>query len=1172
MSKKIKVVLVVGHNKKAQGSATITTKISEFNYFSEVAEYVAKNRENTVVLYRNYKGSDKYWLEMKEVLNKLAVIKPDLVLELHFNGSSNSSASGVEVLYSNRFENAKLISEIINEEHCKSLNLKKRSNKIRTSTKESGGYPILKSDYPYFLTESFFGSNKSDCDKVSNTDDVAKVFLRALDKIEETVFGLKSKPTVSQNPVQIVSDKTKTSISKYMKSRFLHLDKNVFDELEKCLYNKAFNDVMKNDQDKVFSNESLMLKLNVNHLVIYFKSYNSDSRKKLLNKIESSLDKNIDKYHVEEFQNLLKSYSGEKKTKESLERIISVIKNKGKEIIQNNGIVSDVEEKKEIVVDSDYVTKKNSELETKINNINLEAYTVEKKLLELLAILEVSLKFPCSTSEKKHIEDFYRKLTDQCNKTLNLKKELERNLEFLESFSEKFTFEVSNTIYFIEVCSEVQLFIEIYRLSISNQFIKTELLLTGTIESSEVKVNIANNENLVIEGFFNNDNYKTQEKAVVNPISQILKESDFLYMKKMDYDNLRAYVKSTPVKHNEQTCNASFILIYSLLLLSSLKNEKFKSFSIEKEGERIEDKIARHFFNIKNNEWKSIENDYEKFFSALFPFVTYSDNPFTDIMKDEGFNKSQESAKTMREDVEAEASKLIDAIKHVFYESYDGKANYGIYSIFQGIADIAYELSTPMTFKIDQFSPDTFENMIKSFMNACVSSIEMQTTLLIHDFIFNFSIKIGDKDYSLNDINNILKTINLIKDISKNDIGTDKLYKVRMEMVEQSSYFETFKKVGFLTYDKKLNEVFETEFKEVNVSGYYLSDEKVGFDEIEYVRMKDSVITPGDTTELKRRLRKLNHYEKVSMYVNNLIKESYIRDFSSETNIALGNGRINISKFYQNIIDEASNTDVENIKMPLFLYNALKDIELDSSKFDSYIDSLEEVFIRYFYNLNKNKKIIKEYIANKMSEEKIIDWSMKMIPSYELIAKAFNFDSGKGLGTLDGFIDSLLKFMNLILGITFDKWKTSTQESVEIRKVRMIEKERYYYIQSIPIMLDWIILNIESSFNNCSKTFTKVGGLDNEAYNNNTEKLEALETDILFKLKTELSFLSSYQLQLVKMQLEKSFITVAGIDSETAKNLAKELTNYKELTNDVFSGFDESTREKIVGIFSKNDN
>ena len=64
-----------------------------------------------------------------------------------------------------------------------------------------------------------------------------------------------------------------------------------------------------------------------------------------------------------------------------------------------------------------------------------------------------------------------------------------------------------------------------------------------------------------------------------------------------------------------------------------------------------------------------------------------------------------------------------------------------IYDIF-GLTDIAYELSMPISLYARFDFSEAGKVLVNQFLNACVSSLEMQTAMTIYEFIFNFEIPI----------------------------------------------------------------------------------------------------------------------------------------------------------------------------------------------------------------------------------------------------------------------------------------------------------------------------------------------------------------------------------------------------------------------------------------------
>lgn len=87
----------------------------------------------------------------------------DLVISIHFNSSSDASATGTEVLYSTGSEKGKAYAERFSKAIADSLGLKNRGAKATSNT-----YIVNNTKAPCVLLECLFVSNKKDCQKFSS--------------------------------------------------------------------------------------------------------------------------------------------------------------------------------------------------------------------------------------------------------------------------------------------------------------------------------------------------------------------------------------------------------------------------------------------------------------------------------------------------------------------------------------------------------------------------------------------------------------------------------------------------------------------------------------------------------------------------------------------------------------------------------------------------------------------------------------------------------------------------------------------------------------------------------------------------------------------------------------------------------------------------------------------
>lgn len=837
-------------------------------------------------------------------------------------------------------------------------------------------------------------------------------------------------------------------------------------------------------------------------------------------------------------------------------------------------LVDELKENKEEIKEDILKNKINSILNipSEINEKTpINKYQTSSMLIILKELLNKFINKHINKQEAEYAKEYNNSLIKLCNSTLDLRQELNKNANQLKKlYTTIANKKTSETSYpFNSLIEYINTYTVAYEQMTKTEAAATYVLATGKIdERSEFLIENKKELNEFANSFFA-DKPIAKEKTkikVTNPLVVLFKQTDFLYMKELDYRNLEATLRRTGGIHpDELGCQRIWILIYLILNIAARKN---KSYNYKKE---INDKdfmsnVSTLLKNIKDKKWKHDCSDIEKHFSMLYPFVKYQHNPFTTFIKDKGFNESQSEAMELRALLENKREELIDSIKECVY------GENKLYDIMQGIADIAYELSTPISLYTDFSVMDMGENIINEFLNACVSSLEMQTAMMIYEFIFNFSIDINGKKYTLNSLNNMLKMFNLIVQVSKNNNISNSLTKYD-KLAEYTSDYQLYKKIGFYTYNRDWDNNYDISSDLLDkLTGYYLSDYNLLYSIIEYCRHKDKVCDPGDITDLSIRVNRLQNYEWIAIYAVFLLttkdkelSDTVIYGFMDEFNL----GYLNIQKIVDMLEAEAKNTDSSITYLHPYINDLGNSILNNEKEFNDFVSTQKNFLREFFNNMYKNKRILKDNIVDKISDEKVVDWMMKMFPSYELIAQAFGFASLNGLGTLDKFLTNLMDNLNLIIKICFDRWKKQTIDTMKTRQFQLIEKERYYYIQSFPVIIDWIIKNLESYINACSINSDFTDSVDIDKFQDNLDRLEGLSKNFIKELKEEIKCMNTFQINKFKTQLLSELVAIQDFNRKDAENLIDEIFNLDSLDNVNLSKFSEEIMSNIILVFEK---
>ncbi len=174
-----KVAIIPGHNAKGRGAVRVDNKVTEFDYWNEVAKYCVDFAEqyklDVKVFNRNHLGA--YTREIKECYGRVNLWNPLVTAELHFNASNNIRASGCEVLHSGSPRGIE-IAQAVYDEAQKVFQLNGRG--IKAIKKGGRGYQsVVTAKAPSVLTEFYFGSSKKDC-KATATEDDKKAYAHVI--------------------------------------------------------------------------------------------------------------------------------------------------------------------------------------------------------------------------------------------------------------------------------------------------------------------------------------------------------------------------------------------------------------------------------------------------------------------------------------------------------------------------------------------------------------------------------------------------------------------------------------------------------------------------------------------------------------------------------------------------------------------------------------------------------------------------------------------------------------------------------------------------------------------------------------------------------------------------------------------------------------------------------
>lgn len=814
------------------------------------------------------------------------------------------------------------------------------------------------------------------------------------------------------------------------------------------------------------------------------------------------------------------------------EYIDEIVKNY--ETTKERMVVGDMGEEakteKEKITTEEVIDIREEEYQYALEEAKIKSYDMPSSLILLKAVMGAFIKSSTNEAEVEIITKEHDDLNRLCENTADLIFQTESNLKYLEARATSMEVSKYNSLEYVNIIYDYRNFYAVYKCYEENQFAKSYFLMTNEYNKQTSKIVKELNTNNLSNSFFYGDKQKKTSPPPDTSFWDIMAKDGFFSMKEEDYKNLEAYLMYKPQVISEVTCDKAHILIYGLMWATLTKR------SYDESNESFSHQASAILDQMCSQEWKYKMSNQEKLFSNMYSFVKYKDNPFTKMMSDKGFNESQKKSKELRKLVEEKKEDVSDLLNKFMYESYDGKSDTGFYYIFQGLADIAYELSVPLRIRTNITSGASIGNILSELVNACVQGVELQLAGLLFDFIFGFKIPIGDKHYSLNDINNILKTINLIMETSKDGNEMKSLVRQKYAFAIDSDYYRMYEEHGFFAYDKE--DLYLGDFDQETIdslSKYYLKDEDdMTASIVEYLSIRDNV-PKGKTKKMNSLIRGMNYYEKVAAFATYKVTTTDKRygDVVTQYNETIGKNHLTIKYYYDKIVTEANSTSTQTNALPLFLENLMNDIRKNDSELDKFMSDVYAEFNIYKRSAEKNEKILVEYIMKMISDEKIIDWFMKIYPSYEMILNAFGLTNNASIGNLDFLIDEIIQFFNIIIELSFDKWKTSSIEGTQERRIAILEKERYYAIQAVPVALDYIVKNVQSILGQCNiDGKLKFDFIDKNQIKKNIDKIDELSEDLLVKIKNEISDLSPEEKNEYKKKLSKDLVNITDLSEE----------------------------------------
>lgn len=172
----MKLAIIVGHNKDAQGAARVTDGVTEYVWNSALAELIEDQGNDVKVFFRTKGGG--YSAEIDRVYAEVDAWGATASVELHFNAAGDDRVAGCETLSSGSSGSTALC-EALQSRMVAVMGERNRGIKV-VSKDERGGRSLWAGKAPAALIEPYFGSNPDSCDLADvKARDLAKAIYEA---------------------------------------------------------------------------------------------------------------------------------------------------------------------------------------------------------------------------------------------------------------------------------------------------------------------------------------------------------------------------------------------------------------------------------------------------------------------------------------------------------------------------------------------------------------------------------------------------------------------------------------------------------------------------------------------------------------------------------------------------------------------------------------------------------------------------------------------------------------------------------------------------------------------------------------------------------------------------------------------------------------------------------
>ena len=575
----------------------------------------------------------------------------------------------------------------------------------------------------------------------------------------------------------------------------------------------------------------------------------------------------------------------------------------------------------------------------------------------------------------------------------------------------------------------------------------------------------------------NNSNYISDFDNFFNNFLQCIQSGQKQYL-----DNMEIIMKE---EIDELTVPYTFYYKTIWYILAIMGTGIFTTTNLKKSQSSI--RTIKDFdwgVEIKNKNGEEIFKDkFWKYFASYANYMNEGYSQYNNVLKDKGFLNMQknavEASKILSQANDKELENIKKEIHKIFYEKIDFGiyvAHGGLYGATQNIADLMYELCSPIELTFNKNITASFFEEIKNAATMCVkgAAIEAIYFLCFNKFDFLGNCSLFDLINKLRYYNEIMKNAASLKIENQSIVKTNIILQSEEYIAKVKNGFGVFNNDPKIKnncfwfvymYIKKRNHLLGYDFRSTDSSWWreqiaLLNDKESAFIYLAYISVFAN--KPFTATTF---LQSFNESTQENLELDEISKNTYnninsffgLKGFSDSEYIKLSSEFINKGVFKSLFSTE----DLVNFYS--LQINELNRDNIMPLSFKTFSNRCESEFSYFYIEITENERTFIDQKLSSFNDDKSI-FLMRFAPTMQLLLKNIpGFSSIINLENIinkfEGTINSLLLFVNDALNKTYNDL-SSLEEKYTLE---MMNKKYYYMAQAVPVAIDYIYKIITSA-------------------------------------------------------------------------------------------------------------